>query len=133
MRKFLKSFRSNREFTELGLPEEYHRRLERGGITTVAELAAKTEEELYQIRSVGRGTIKAIQRALVGKGLAMGLSAMPRSVACICSGRPAMEVMMADRRGEIWECPNCARLLYRSKVSAVQKWYADIGLEEVMS
>jgi predicted RNA-binding Zn-ribbon protein involved in translation (DUF1610 family) len=49
---------------------------------------------------------------------------------CICrrlfrdsAESPDMVLWLADKRGEMWECPECGRLLYRSKVASVQRWY----------
>ncbi len=61
----------NREFLDLGLPSQYHRRLERHGIRTVKDLCAKTERELRSFRFIGDQTIQAIQEALHGNGLSL--------------------------------------------------------------
>ena len=64
----------NREFLDLGLPSQYHRRLERHGIRTIKDLCAKTERELRSFRFIGDQTIQAIQEALQGKGLSLAQS-----------------------------------------------------------
>ncbi len=61
----------NREFSDLGLPLQYHRRLERAGIHTVADLCAKTEGEIYVLRGVGVGCLRAVRQALASKGLSL--------------------------------------------------------------
>jgi len=30
---------------------------------------------------------------------------------------------MDNKKAEVWQCPACRRLLYRSKVSVAQAWY----------
>jgi hypothetical protein len=122
----------NREFTDLGLPQKYHRRLERMGITSVTDLCARTEKELRFYRSIGDKTIRAVKDALAAKGLCLADNSRGPRPNCVCSGWPAMELWMADDIGEIWECPNCARLLYRSRVSDIQTWYvAEASIPEL--
>lgn len=118
----------NREFTELGLPQKWHRRLERRGIHTVADLCGKMEKELRVDRLIGPKTIQAIKEALDAKGLSLADAPEKQAVNCICPGRPKMDFLMANRGGEFWECSACSRLLYRSRVTPVQSWYRVEGL-----
>ncbi|MBA7611205.1 hypothetical protein ES703_18424 [subsurface metagenome] len=56
---------------------------------------------------------------------------MSQKPTCLCNTE--MELLMKDKRAEIWECPKDARLLYRSKVTTVQLWYLQekpLGLEK---
>ncbi len=113
----------NKEFSALGLDEKYHRRLERQGISTVTALCAMTEQELRLLPGVGMVRAGAIATALKAKGLSLADKDQPDPVTCICPGKPVMEFLMANKTGELWECSQCARVLYRSRVSLVQTWY----------
>ena len=56
---------------------------------------------------------------------------MSQKPTCLCNTE--MELLMKNKRGEIWECPTGDRLLYRSKVTTVQIWYlqeTQLGLEK---
>jgi len=42
-----------------------------------------------------------------------------------------MAFLMDNKKAEVWQCPACHRLLYRSKVSAAQAWYGpEANLED---
>ena len=40
---------------------------------------------------------------------------------CVC--RVEMAFLMDNKKAELWQCPACHRLLYRSKVSMAETWY----------
>lgn len=42
---------------------------------------------------------------------------------CLCEGSPVMQELAFTKTGILYECQNCGRLLYRSKVASVQRWY----------
>ncbi|HEX76169.1 MAG TPA: hypothetical protein G4O12_06255 [Dehalococcoidia bacterium] len=44
-----------------------------------------------------------------------------KKLTCLC--RVEMAFLMDNKKDEVWQCPACHRLLYRSKVSSAQAWY----------
>jgi predicted RNA-binding Zn-ribbon protein involved in translation (DUF1610 family) len=54
------------------------------------------------------------------------LSAPVQKVTCLCGAKEGM-VMVADAaQGIIYDCPTCNRMLWRSKVCAVQRWFVPV-------
>jgi len=111
------------DLSELGLPLMYQKRLNRNGITTIKELCEKSERDLYFLRNVGHKCIEAVKEALAARGLSISSPTVAPAPTCICPGRPEMELVADTRRGTIYECATCSRLLYQSKVEPVQTWY----------
>lgn len=112
-----------RPLTELGLPARVTNPLRRAGIHTLEELCIRTTTEVQGIRWIGARAMKEIQEALAQRGLCLADEPIADVIHCICSTKPVMEFFMGNRRGEMLECPKCSRLLYRSKVTPIQKWY----------
>jgi len=42
-------------------------------------------------------------------------------VKCVCKGK--MELAVKNNKVEVWECPQCFRLLVRHKMTGYQSWY----------
>ena len=60
-----------RPVTELGLSGTVERRLRWHGITLVADLVQRTQHDLYEMKNVGKTTIREIKRRLEEVGLAL--------------------------------------------------------------
>jgi DNA-directed RNA polymerase subunit alpha len=56
---------------ELDLSVRSYNCLKRAGINTVAELCAKSEDEMMKVRNLGRKSLEEVMEKLIGMGLSL--------------------------------------------------------------